>query len=167
MSSSGHIVLTSHGTRGGNRLSPIHWGALDAKKRGPLIASLTHPMQRNVIGTHGGAYTIYQALSVTSGRLDPDFVPDLGDTYPTTIVGPHPQWGDEDKIVSLDPFGAMARDSESVAISRLRRRSKSSKQPNRRATRAVRELVLKLSPTLRQTRPRGCIGTWPKTTRIL
>ena len=107
MSSSGHIVLTSHGTRGGNRLSPIHWGALDAKKRGPLIASLTNPMQRNVIGKHGGAYTIYQALSVTSGRLDPNFVPDLGDTYPTTIVGPHPQWGDEDKIVSLDPFGAM------------------------------------------------------------
>ena len=107
MASSGHIVLTSHASRGNNRLAPVNWGAPEAKKRGPLIASLSHPMQRNVIGTHGGAYTIYQALSVTSGRLDPGFVPDLDDTHPTTDIGPHPQWGQEDKIVSLDPLGHM------------------------------------------------------------
>ncbi len=105
MASHNHIILTSHNLPGANRLPPLRWGADNASERGPLIASLTHPSQRNVIGTHGGAYSIYRALSVASGRLDPFHVPDLANTEPAIAIGPHPQWAEADKIVALDPYG--------------------------------------------------------------
>ncbi len=107
MAGHSHIILTSHNRPGANRLAPLNWGAGEAGRRGPLVASLTHPDQRNVIGTHGGAYSIYRALSVASGRLDPFHVPDLGNTDPAAQIGPHPQWADPDRIVALDPFGHM------------------------------------------------------------
>ncbi|MFM7704595.1 MAG: GTP cyclohydrolase II, partial [Rubrivivax sp.] len=31
---------------------------------------------------------------------------DLTDTAPTDAIGPHPQWGEAEKIVSIDPWGA-------------------------------------------------------------
>ena len=105
MSGTNHIILTSHNRPGANRIQPLHWGAPTARERGPLIATLTHPSQRNVIGTHGGAYSVYRALAVSSGRLDPFHVPDLTDTHPAAEIGPHPQWADPDKIVALDPYG--------------------------------------------------------------
>ena len=105
MAGHNHIILTSHNLPGANRLPPLRWGADNASERGPLIASLTHPSQRNVIGTHGGAYSIYRALSVASGRLDPFHVPDLANTEPAIAIGPHPQWAEADKIVALDPYG--------------------------------------------------------------
>ncbi|MGO4307836.1 GTP cyclohydrolase II [Cupriavidus sp. RAF12] len=101
---SDHIVLTSH-ARHGKPAEPIHWGAPTAAERGPVIASLTDPAQRNVIGTHAGAYAIYRALAVASGSLQRAHRPDLTDTAPAEAIGPHPQWGDPDKIVSLDPWG--------------------------------------------------------------
>ncbi len=107
MAGHSHIILTSHNRPGANRLPPLNWGAGEAARRGPLVASLTHPDQRNVIGTHGGAYSIYRALSVASGRLDPFHVPDLGNTDPAAEIGPHPQWADPDRIVALDPYGHM------------------------------------------------------------
>ena len=105
MASHSHIILTSHNRPGANRLPPLQWGAGEASRRGPLIASLTHADQRNVIGTHGGAYSIYRALSVAAGKLDAFHVPDLVNTEPAATIGPHPQWADPDKIVALDPFG--------------------------------------------------------------
>ncbi len=105
MATSGHIVLTSHKRHGANGIAPLRWGAATAKARGPLIATLTHGDQRNAIGTHGGAYSLYRALAVSSGQLDPFHVPDLTDTHPAAAIGPHPQWGHADKIVSLDPWG--------------------------------------------------------------
>ncbi|SOZ64891.1 putative GTP cyclohydrolase II [Cupriavidus taiwanensis] len=101
---SDHIVLTSHARRD-KPAEPIHWGAPTAAERGPVIASLGNPAQRNVIGTHAGAYAIYRALAVASGTLQRDHRPDLTDTAPAEAIGPHPQWGDPDKIVSLDPWG--------------------------------------------------------------
>src|SRR6185436_19981490 len=62
---------------------------------------------RNVIGTHAGSYAIYRALAVASGALDRVWRPDLTDTAPTDRVGPHPQWFEPQRIVSLDPFGAV------------------------------------------------------------
>ena len=59
---------------------------------------------RNVIGAHGGAYSIYRALAVSSGELNPLARPDLKDTHPLVDIGPHPAWNG-DKIVSLDPWG--------------------------------------------------------------
>jgi GTP cyclohydrolase II len=58
-----------------------------------------------VIGAHGGAYSIYRALAVSSGTLDPNARPDLKDTGPVVEMGPHPQWVGQQAIVSLDPWG--------------------------------------------------------------
>jgi GTP cyclohydrolase II len=105
---SSHIVLTSHPLgRSAGQSPPIRWGAATAAERGPVVASLTNPAQRNAIGTHSGAYALYRALAVASGRLDRDHRPDLTDTSPAEAIGPHPQWADLDKIVSLDPWGHM------------------------------------------------------------
>jgi GTP cyclohydrolase II len=105
MARKGHIILTSHRRPGANRIAPLNWGAPTAAERGPLIATLTHADQRNVIGTHGGAYSLYRALAISSGQLDPLHVPDFADTHPAAAIGPHPQWGEAERIVSLDPWG--------------------------------------------------------------
>ena len=83
----------------------LKWGAVTAHERGPVIGSLHNPQQRNVIGVHSGAYGLYRALAVASGKLDPVHRPDLTNTFPTVEIGPHPQWADPDKIVALDPWG--------------------------------------------------------------
>jgi GTP cyclohydrolase II len=103
-----HIRLTSHpGSEKAHRF-PIEWGAPDARTRGPVIGSVTAAADRNVIGAHGGAYSIYRALAVSSGALDPTARPDLKDTEPVVQIGPHPQWADPKRIVSLDPWGHRA-----------------------------------------------------------
>ena len=103
---SDHIVLSSHPSAQGGKLRyEIRWGAATAAERGPVIASLTDTASRNAIGTHGGAYAVYRALAVASGALQKDHRPDLTNTAPAEAIGPHPQWADPDKIVSLDPYG--------------------------------------------------------------
>ena len=42
-----HIVLTSHPS-GGAKPMPIHWGAANARERGPVIGTLTDSNKRNV-----------------------------------------------------------------------------------------------------------------------
>ncbi len=106
-SMSRHIVLTSHPSHFGPKPIPISWGARDPLQRGPLIATLTNLAQRNVIGTHSGSYAIYRALAVASGALQSDHKADLTNTSPTEQIGPYPSWFEPDKIVSLDPFGAI------------------------------------------------------------
>src|SRR5690349_3407756 len=103
----GHIRLLTHPSKNGPRPLPIQWGAATPEARGPLIATLTNPAQRNVIGTHSGAYAIYRALAVASGALDPAHQADLTNTRPTKQIGPHPGWSDPDRIVSIDPWGHM------------------------------------------------------------
>lgn len=99
-----HIVLSSH-TQGSAKRPQIKWGAATAAERGPIIASLTNASQRNAIGTHSGAYAVYRALAIAAGNLDRDHRPDLTDTSPAEAIGPHPQWADPARIVSLDPWG--------------------------------------------------------------
>jgi GTP cyclohydrolase II len=101
----GHIRLTSHPSGGKAPRYPIRWAASTALERGPVIGSTTARDDRNVIGAHGGAYSIYRALAVSCGSLDPNNRPDLKDTSPLIEIGPHPQWFDAGKIVSLDPWG--------------------------------------------------------------
>jgi GTP cyclohydrolase II len=108
------IVLTSHPGGHGPKPVPIVWGARDPLERGPVIASVSNPAQRNAIGTHSGSYSVYRAVAVAAGALDPLRKPDLTNTAPAEPVGPHPQWFDPQKIVSLDPFGAVV----SAAFSR-------------------------------------------------
>lgn len=100
-----HIVLTSHPSGHSTVPVKIHWGAATPEERGPVIASLTQIKNRNAIGTHSGSYSVYRALAVAAGILDPEHKPDLTDTTPPVDIGPHPQWSDPQKIVSLDPWG--------------------------------------------------------------
>ncbi|HEX3773421.1 MAG TPA: GTP cyclohydrolase II, partial [Polyangiaceae bacterium] len=101
------IVLTSHPGGHGPKPIPIVWGAREPMTRGPLIGTVTNKAQRNVIGTHAGSYSVYRAVAVAAGALDPLRKPDLTNTAPTHVLGPHEAWFDPAKIVSLDPFGAI------------------------------------------------------------
>jgi GTP cyclohydrolase II len=99
------IVLTSHPGTAGNTVPKVQWGAADPQTRGPIIATLNNPGGRNAIGTHAGAYSLYRALAIAAGQLKPGHRADLTDTAPAVAIGPHPQWADPAKIVSLDPWG--------------------------------------------------------------
>jgi GTP cyclohydrolase II len=101
---SSHIKLNSHP----NKLmaaAPIVWGAPTPKERGPVIGTLNDASRRNAIGAHAGSYSLYRALAVASGTLDPLHRPDLTDTAPAAHIGPAAQWRETNKIVSLDPYG--------------------------------------------------------------
>ena len=58
-----------------------------------------------MIGAHAGAYALYRALAIAAGSLNALHRPDLSNTAPAEAIGPHPQWADPTKIVSLDPYG--------------------------------------------------------------
>src|SRR5947209_7907993 len=100
-----HIRLTSHPDPGTKLRFPIHWGAASARERGPIVATVSRPADRNVIGSHGGSYAVYRALPVSAGALDPIRRPDLTNTHPAAQIGPFEQWRDARRIVSLDPWG--------------------------------------------------------------
>lgn len=104
------IVLTSHPGGHGPKPVPISWGAADPMARGPVIGTVTNRAHRNVIGTHSGSYSVYRALAVAAGVLDPLRKPDLTNTSPTHSIGPFPAWANPEAIVSLDPFGAVVSD---------------------------------------------------------
>lgn len=102
-----HIVLTSHPGSFSQGFVDITWGEADPQKRGPIIATLANKAHRNAIGTHSGGYSVYRALAIASGDLAQGHKADLTNTAPTVSIGPHPSWADPDKIISLDPFGAL------------------------------------------------------------
>jgi GTP cyclohydrolase II len=79
-------------------------------ERGPVIGTVSNASHRNVIGTHSGSYGVYRALAIASGQLQSSHRADLTNTAPAEAIGPHPAWFDPSKIVSLDPFGAVAGD---------------------------------------------------------
>src|ERR1700688_652966 len=82
---------------------PVRWGAPTAAERGPVIA--TSDPVRNAIGTHAGGYAVYRALAIAASALPSNHRPDLTDTAPADLIGPHPQQVGDTKIVSLDPWG--------------------------------------------------------------
>ncbi len=100
-----HIRLTSHPGTGGQGAIRLRWGASSPAERGPVVASPADPRYRNAVGSYSGAYAVYRALAVATRALARDHRPDLTDTAPAALIGPHPQWGDPAKIVSLDPWG--------------------------------------------------------------
>ena len=106
-----HIRLTSHPEPGGKPAFPIHWGAADARARGPIIGTVSRPQDRNVIGSHGGSYAVYRALAVSAGALDPIRRPDLTNTFPAATIGPFPQWSEPSRIVALDPGGHLVAEN--------------------------------------------------------
>ena len=103
-----HVVLTTHP----RRPSPyaIVWGAPFPEQRGPVIATITQPKQRNAIGTHNGSYSVYRSIAVAAGKMDPYFRPDLHNTAPV-VIPPSPSWFDPEKIVSMDPWGHLVVES--------------------------------------------------------
>ncbi len=105
-----HIRLTSHPVEGAAGTLAIQWGSADPQQRGPIVGSTSSRSQRNVIGTHSGSYGVYRALAVAAGALLRGHKPDLTNTMPTDPIGPYPAWGDPEKIVSMDPFGAVVAD---------------------------------------------------------
>jgi GTP cyclohydrolase II len=106
-----HIRLTSHPAPGAKARFPIAWGAASARERGPVVGTVSRPLERNVIGTHGGSYALYRALAVSSGTLSPIQRADLTNTGPAVSVGPFEQWRSPTKIVSLDPWGHMVTEA--------------------------------------------------------
>lgn len=89
------VVLTTYPGQAGTHPFPITWGALNAKERGPILASrLTCPSntasipsdnnsedglgdkvvnnlkQRNAIGAYGGSYSVYRAVAIAIGALE-------------------------------------------------------------------------------------------------
>jgi len=105
-----HIRLTSHPGRGPRTSPEIRWGDADPQQRGPIVGTTLNRAQRNVIGTHSGSYSVYRALAVAAGALDPTHRADLTNTSPTDLIGPYPQWSEPGRIVSLDPWGAAVAD---------------------------------------------------------
>jgi GTP cyclohydrolase II len=83
----------------------LRWGAPTAQERGPIVATHGNRGHRNAIGTHAGGYSVYRALAIAAGALPRSHRPDLTDTAPSDRIGPHSQWSDPAKIVSLDPWG--------------------------------------------------------------
>src|SRR5205814_4601178 len=51
------------------------------------------------------------ALAVAAGALVRGHKPDLTNTMPTDHLGPHAQWADASRIVSIDPFGAIVTEA--------------------------------------------------------
>ena len=105
-SGSRHIRLTSHPGQGANGAPSLRWGAADPMQRGPVVGTTTARSQRNVIGTHSGSYGVYRALAIAAGALTKGHRADLTNTAPTDLIGPHPQWSDPERIVSIDSWGA-------------------------------------------------------------
>jgi GTP cyclohydrolase II len=107
-----HIRLTSHSPADGAACAPaIRWGAPDALARGPVVGTTTDRNRRNVIGTHSGSYGVYRALAIAAKSLTRGHRPDLTNTAPTDPIGPYPAWSEPDRIVSMDPWGAIVADA--------------------------------------------------------
>jgi len=88
----------------------LRWGAANARERGPVVGTITAGTGRNAIGAHGGSYSLYRALAVSAGTLNPIVRPDLSNTAPVVEIGPFPQWSEQRRIVSLDPWGHRVAD---------------------------------------------------------
>jgi GTP cyclohydrolase II len=105
---SNHIILATHNNLKFKQTLPVHWGAKTPMERGPIVASSTNAKARNAIGTHGGSYTVYRALSIASGKFSQQHKPDLHNTESPSKIGPYPSWFNDEKdmkLVALDPWG--------------------------------------------------------------
>lgn len=99
--------MTAYPDQHGIRPFPLQWGASDPAIRGPVICSRlpTSIKQRNALGAHSGSYSIYRALAIAMGTLNPSHKPDYSNTEPPLPILPQPSWYDPHRIVSFDPWG--------------------------------------------------------------
>ncbi|RXW21778.1 hypothetical protein EST38_g4052 [Candolleomyces aberdarensis] len=103
----GRVNLTTYPDQHGIAPQRLQWGAADPAVRGPVICSRlpSSIKQRNALGAHAGSYSIYRALSIAMGALDPTHKPDYTKTEPPVDIPFNPSWSDPSKIVSFDPWG--------------------------------------------------------------
>lgn len=101
-----HVALTSHANQIFKDVPKINWGDKNPEQRGPVIATISEKQNRNAIGSHSGSYTVYRALSIASGHFPKEHKPQLTNTEGTYRVKPNPSWFSENKLVTIDPFGA-------------------------------------------------------------
>ncbi|KAF8550103.1 hypothetical protein OG21DRAFT_1514477 [Imleria badia] len=103
----GRVILATYPDQHGIKPYPLQWGAPDPAVRGPVICSRlpTSIKQRNALGAHSGSYSIYRALAIAMGTLNPSHKPDYSNTEPPVPIPPQPSWYDPKKIVSFDPWG--------------------------------------------------------------
>ncbi|KLO06174.1 hypothetical protein SCHPADRAFT_1002496 [Schizopora paradoxa] len=101
------VILTTYPDQHGIKPYSLQWGAKDARARGPIICSrlMSSIKQRNAIGAHAGSYSIYRALAIAQGTLDPFHKPSYHLTEPPVPIPPQESWFDPTKIVSFDPWG--------------------------------------------------------------
>ncbi|KAH9948849.1 GTP cyclohydrolase N terminal-domain-containing protein [Amylocystis lapponica] len=101
------VMLTTYPDQYGIKPFLLTWGAQDPSVRGPVICSRlpSSIKQRNAIGAHSGSYSIYRALAIAMGTLNPSHKPDYSKTEPAVAMPPQPAWFDPSKIVSFDPWG--------------------------------------------------------------
>ncbi len=109
------IILTTYPDQVGINPLPLKWGATTAQERGPVLASRLPPgnanlKRRNAIGAYSGSYSIYHAIAKATSAIPANHRPDFTNTFPPVRIGPHPQWSDGRKIVSLDPFGHLVQE---------------------------------------------------------
>lgn len=103
----GRVLLTTYPSQTGINPFGIKWGADTATARGPVICSRlpSSIKRRNALGAHSGSYSIYRALSIAMGTLNPTHKPNYTNTQPPVDIPPNPSWFDPGKIVSMDPWG--------------------------------------------------------------
>ncbi|KAG8876937.1 hypothetical protein FRB97_003808 [Tulasnella sp. 331] len=104
------VIITTYPDQSGIKPVPLQWGAPSPEERGPVVCSRnpTSIKLRNAIGAHSGSYSIYRALAIAIGTLDPMHKPNYTMTEPPVLIPPQPSWSDPKKIVSFDPWGHMA-----------------------------------------------------------
>ncbi|KAJ3810211.1 GTP cyclohydrolase N terminal-domain-containing protein [Lentinula aff. lateritia] len=103
----GRVLLTTYPSQHSITPYPLTWGAPTPLLRGPIICSrlpASLPF-RNALGAHSGSYSIYRALSIALGTLDPAYKPDYTMTEPPVEIRENAAWRDARKIVSMDPWG--------------------------------------------------------------
>ncbi|EJD45665.1 cyclohydrolase [Auricularia subglabra TFB-10046 SS5] len=100
------VILTTYPGQTGIHPLPLNWTGPTAAERGPVVCSrqASSIKLRNAIGAHSGSYSIYRALAVAMGTLDPTHRPSFKDTEPPASIQikPNPAWS---KVVSFDPWG--------------------------------------------------------------
>jgi len=108
-----YVALTTHPTNQSEEVK-LNWGAKSPKERRPVIGQQQGAVPRNTIGAHGGSYSIYKALAVATGSLDPHYIPNLHNTEPPFEIPPNPSWYGDDTyktIMSMDPWGHIIKDA--------------------------------------------------------
>ncbi|KAJ3926677.1 MAG: GTP cyclohydrolase N terminal-domain-containing protein [Lentinula lateritia] len=99
----GQVLLTAYPSQHSITPYPLTWGAPMPLFRGPIICSC-FPFH-NALSAHSGSYSIYCALSIAMGTLDPTYKFDYTMTQPPVEIHENPTWRNAHKIVSMNPWG--------------------------------------------------------------